>query len=118
MSRQFPSLSLVRAQRNFTERLSELGLVVEMERQIGPYVVDIYVQDADFVIEIDGPFHNKKADQARDVELLKLGVLKVIHFNYQGLRISDKRLIEVFDSDKEVIYVTPRKAPGSKRRRR
>ena len=67
--------------RKVADFLVNLGLVVELEKRIGPYSVDVYLPELRFVIEIDGPFlyHSQRREERRDEELKRLGVAEVIH---------------------------------------
>jgi len=73
--------NLSRSHRTVADFLVSLGLVVELEKRIGPYSVDVYLPELRFVIEIDGPFlhHSQRREERRDEELKQLGVAEVIH---------------------------------------
>jgi len=101
-----PTTQRVSAQKSFAKRLNDLGLLVELEKEVGHRVVDIFLPDAITAIEIDGPHHSRKRDKQRDDELLALGVSRIIHFNYASLRMSLEELCKILCNESErVQYV-------------
>lgn len=46
--------------------LQQLGITYQEEYPVGPYSIDIYLMDSGIGVEVDGPQHRKKRDEARD----------------------------------------------------
>lgn len=60
--------------------LDAMQLAYESEKIFEPYRVDIYLPEWHCAVEIDGPYHLKKADTKRDEflrEIYKLPVLRI-----------------------------------------
>ena len=49
--------------------IEELGIGTITEQPFGDYSVDIFIPDLGLGIEIDGPYHLKKRDRARDEQI-------------------------------------------------
>lgn len=58
-----------RYHRRICEKLSELGVPYTEEYPVGRRDCDIYIPDLKRIVEIDGPTHWPKKDDARDEEL-------------------------------------------------
>ena len=58
--------------------LKKLPITVNRQKNIGRYIVDLFIADKRIVIEIDGIQHTmpeaEKADRQRDIDLANLGV--------------------------------------------
>jgi len=81
VGREPDKLNISACQRKVVEFLSNLGLVVEVEKNIGSYRVDIFLPELKTVVEVDGPFmyHSERREEKRDEELERLGVERVEH---------------------------------------
>lgn len=78
--------------RKVEELLRELKLYFESEYSFQPYTVDIYIPEWHIAVEIDGPYHTKHKDEARDNYLLDQFGLYVLRLPVkEGL---DKETVE------------------------
>ena len=69
------------------EWIRELGFSSTLEKEFGPYQVDIYLSEPHLAIEVDSAYHiSKKRDQKRDVYLKEM-------FNLPTFRIDCKEII-------------------------
>lgn len=44
---------------------------IRCQKVIGNYIVDLYIQELNLIIEIDGEYHNGKEQQKKDIERTK-----------------------------------------------
>lgn len=51
--------------------LTQMGVTWVEEYPVGPYSIDIYLKDFNRGVEIDGPWHSKPKDLARDAKILE-----------------------------------------------
>ena len=81
MVRTPDKLNISRGQQKLTDFLVSLGLIVEIEKEIGPFHVDCYLPELKTVVEFDGPWlhHSLLQNTKRDEGLIAFGVKDVIH---------------------------------------
>ena len=82
-------------EKNVAICLDDLGLRYETQVQFEPYRVDFFIPELNLVIEADGVYgHLKKADQKRDIELIKHYKVKVFHIKEGTLTGINRELSE------------------------
>jgi very-short-patch-repair endonuclease len=59
--------------------LSELGFMLELEVPVANRIIDIWIPELNWAVEIDGPQHYKKERLKRDKELRKEGIKIIVH---------------------------------------
>ena len=57
--------------RKLVEWISALGILYMEEYEVGNYNLDIYLQELNLGVEVDGPQHNRKKDEIRDKNIMK-----------------------------------------------
>ena len=88
--RQEPTKRDTKEQLLISKWLNEIGLEHSLEEELDPFWADIYIHDLNLVIELDGPNHMKKRDDARDeflVETYHVSIWriknKIVKVNYK-----------------------------------
>ena len=77
--------------------VESLGFRVEEEKKFYPYYVDVYIQEVNVGVELDGPYHiGKSRDLNRDKFILDNYGIKI-------LRVKQKELKDVKKVEKKII---------------
>ena len=81
VSREPDKLNISSGQRKIQDFLTKAGLLVESEKTIGSFRVDIFLPELNTIVEFDGPWmhHSVRHETLRDVTLKLLGVKEVLH---------------------------------------
>ena len=103
-SEVFRKAYLLRSRETEVEKLlwnrlnkNQLGCRFKRQHPIANYVADFYCHKAKTVIELDGQYHSRKMQKAKD--LLRETLIKELGLSI--LRFSDQQVIENID---EVVY--------------
>jgi very-short-patch-repair endonuclease len=76
-----------------------LGLKFRRQHAIGPYVVDFYCARAALVIEVDGPIHDKQAeDDAERTAFLEAQGLRVLRFKNEVVLKEPVKVLEAIET--------------------
>lgn len=90
-----PDTYLTEAHEVVVKFLMKRGLVLTYEEPFHPYTADIYLPDYHAVIEVDGPWHDKEIDIARDLRLVSNYFLGVTRVKTQDARYPERWWPEV-----------------------
>jgi very-short-patch-repair endonuclease len=82
-------------------RRKAMGAKFRRQHAIGPIVVDYCCTSLKLVVEIDGPFHSKSEDDARDALLRRRG-FDVLRFSVQDM---DLRFQSVLDTIHREVHL-------------
>jgi very-short-patch-repair endonuclease len=93
MFRNPPQKTDTSQQQRFVSWCRELGLAIQLETPFGPYWADIYLEEIGIIIELDGPYHNRKRDEKRDQYIQD-------NFDIEVWRFKND---EILERNKEVI---------------
>lgn len=80
------------------ERLiNYLGFRTELELIVDQYSLDIYIPELEWAVEVDGPFHMKKANEKRDEYIMEhTNIKKIIHVSPN---IEDEKFKNLFQKE-------------------
>ena len=70
--------------------LENRGVELIEECPFPPFTVDLFLPDFHAAIEIDGPQHEKKRDEERDEELLKVYELPIFHIKAEYTKYPER----------------------------
>jgi very-short-patch-repair endonuclease len=79
-----------RPHRRVEQCLDDMGISYMSEYDFPPYRVDVYLPEWHLGVEIDGPYHNKKRDNVRDLWLFQWLGLKMLRIDAVKWKSKDK----------------------------
>jgi len=96
MERNIDKKRFTAGQMELQKIITSLGIETILEKQVGNYIIDIYLPEVNRGVEFDGPKHSKKRDKNRDAWIKD-------NFGIEIFRVKDIRRLDLKDELVEFI---------------
>ena len=97
-----PKYFYTKDQLRIEKLINELGFRTELELIVDNFCLDIYIPELQWAVEVDGPYHMKKATKKRDEYILDHTCIESIIHVSPG--ISNTKFCDLFQKELDNWY--------------